>query len=174
MYAFAAIDFRVRTKRRKQHCYKKRKQIRYLNIFNITNILTLPSADAKSAILLRVPSLTKVEVRNFRLLHFSRWFCLANGQLAMSLQRLKRSVICKIQCFCGFDIQQWSVLSQVLLSPSQKSALNPSLKRFSKMSVATSTFSFFTKMLKPLQFVIFVALGGTSQSLPKNIPYCLQ
>ena len=174
VYTSAANDFRVRKKRGKQHYFKQRKQIRYHNIFNIINILTLLSPDAKSAILLRVPSLTKVEVRNFRLLHFSRWFCLVNGQLAMSLQRLKRSVICKIQCFCLFDIQQWSVLSQVLLSPSQKSALNPSLKRFSKVSVATSTFSFFTKMLKPLQFVIFVALGGTSQSLPKNIPYWLQ
>ena len=51
-------DFWVRTKRRKQHYYKKRKQIRYLNIFNIINILALLSADAKLAILLRVLSLT--------------------------------------------------------------------------------------------------------------------
>ena len=28
----------------------------------------------------------------------------------------------------------------------------------------------FTKMLKPLQFLIFIALGGTSQSRPKNVP----
>ena len=26
-------------------------------------------------------------------------------------------------------------------------------------------------MLKPLQFFIFIALGGSSQSLPKNVPY---
>ena len=115
MYAFAAIDFRVRTKRRKQHCYKKRKQIRYLNIFNITNILTLQSADAKSAILLRVPSLTKVEVRNFPLLHFPRWFILVNGQLAMSLQLVKNSVICKFQCFCLFDIR-YSAMASFILS----------------------------------------------------------
>ena len=51
-------DFWVRTKRGKQHYYKKRKQIRYLNIFNIINILALLSADAKLAILLRVLSLT--------------------------------------------------------------------------------------------------------------------
>ena len=62
-------DFWVRTKRGKQHYYKKRKQIRYLNIFNIINILALLSADAKLAILLRVLSLTKVEVRNFSLLY---------------------------------------------------------------------------------------------------------
>ena len=53
-------DSWVRTKRGKQHYYKRRKQIRYINIFNIINFLTLLSADAKSAILLRVPSLTKV------------------------------------------------------------------------------------------------------------------
>ena len=89
-------------KERKQHYYIKRKQIRCLNIFNIINILTLLSADAKWAILLRVLSLTKVEVHNFLLLHFSRWFCLVNGQLSMSLRGVKRSVICKFQCFCPF------------------------------------------------------------------------
>ena len=90
MCASAANDFWVKTKKGKQHCYQKRKQIRYLNSFNITNILTLLSADEKSAILLRVPSLIKVEVRNFPLLHFPRWFCLVNGQLAMSLRRVKK------------------------------------------------------------------------------------
>ena len=74
VYASAANDSRMRTKRGKQHHYKKRKQIRYLNILNILNTLTLLSADAKSAILLRVPSLTKVEVGNFLWLHFMRWF----------------------------------------------------------------------------------------------------
>ena len=39
------------------------------------------------------------------------------------------------------------------------------------MSIVTSPFSFSTKMLKPLQFFIIIALRGTSQSLPKNIPY---
>ena len=85
-----------------------------------------------------VPSLAKVEVRNFSLLHFPRWFCLVNGQLAMSLRRVKRSVVCKFQFFRLFDIQQCSVLA---------------------------------KMLKPLQFFTFIALGGTSQSLPKNVPH---
>ena len=95
VYASTANDFRARTKRRKQHYYKKRKQIRHLNIFNIIIILTLLSVDAKSPITLRVPSLTKVEVRNFPLLHFPRWFGLVNGQLAISLQCVKRLVICK-------------------------------------------------------------------------------
>ena len=84
MYASASTDFRARTKRGKQHYYKERKQIRNPNIFNTMNILTLLSADAKSAMLLRFPSLTKVEVLNFLLLHFPRWFCLVNGQLAVS------------------------------------------------------------------------------------------
>ena len=33
-------------------------------------------ADAKSAVLSKVSSLIKIEVRNFSLLHFPRWFCL--------------------------------------------------------------------------------------------------
>ena len=94
VYASATIDFRVRTRRGKKHYYKKHKQIIYINIFNIINILTWLSADAKSAILLRVPSSTKVQVCNFSLLHFPRWLCLV-----------------KFQCFCLFDIQQSLVLS---------------------------------------------------------------
>ena len=78
------------------------------------------SADAKSAVLLKVPSITKVEVGNFPLLHFPRWLCLVHGQLDMSLRRVKRSVKCKYQCFCLFDIQKRSVLSSVLLSSPQK------------------------------------------------------
>ena len=167
MYASAPNDFQVRTKRGKQHYYKKRKQIRYLDIFNIINILILLSADAKPAILLRVSSLTKVEVRNFPLLHFPIWFCLVNGQLAMSLRRVN-------QCSCLFDIQQWSVLSFILNTTFSITEIPPiphSLKRFSYVSTATSPFPFFTKMLKALQFFIIIALGGTSQTLAKNVPY---
>ena len=113
----SANDFRVRTKGGEQQHQNKPRQIR---------LLTLLSADAKPAVicvLLMIPSLTKVEVCNFLLLHFPRWFCLIPGQLGMSLRRVKRSVIYKCQCFRLFDIQQWSVLSQVLLSPSLKSPL---------------------------------------------------
>ena len=74
---------------------------------DILTLLVLLSANAKSAVLLRVTSLTKVEVQNFLLLNFPAWFCLVHGQLAMSLRRAKMSVICKCQCFCLFDIQQW-------------------------------------------------------------------
>ena len=105
VYTSAANGFWAKTKRGKQCYYKKRKQIRYLNTFNIINILTLLSADAKSAILLRVPSLTKVQVRNFPLLLFPRWFCLVNRHFALSLRHVKRSVICKFQCLWLFDIQ---------------------------------------------------------------------
>ena len=105
VYASATNDSRMRTQRGKQHHYNKRKQIRYLTF------LTLLSADAKSAIHLRVPSLTKVEVPNFPLIHFSRWFSLVNGQRAMSLRHVTKSVLCKFQCLCLLDIQQWSVYS---------------------------------------------------------------
>ena len=84
------------------------------NRSDILTLLTLLSVDAKSAVLcvlLRVPSLTKVEVCNFPLLHFPRRLYLTQGQLGMSLRRVKRLVIFKCQCLCLFDIQQRSVLS---------------------------------------------------------------
>ena len=79
--------------RAKQHCYKKRKHIRYLNIFNIINISTLLSADAISAILLSVPW-TKVEIPNFSLLHFlggSAW--LMKNSLCLCDARKGRSYV---------------------------------------------------------------------------------
>ena len=60
---------------------------------DILMLIILLSADAKSAVLsvvLRVPSITKVEVRSFLLLHFSRWLCLIHGQLGTSMRRVKR------------------------------------------------------------------------------------
>ena len=67
---------------------------------DILTLLTLPSADVKSAVFLRVSSLTKVQVRNSSLLHFPRWFCLIRWQFNTYLRHVKRSVICKCQCFC--------------------------------------------------------------------------
>ena len=78
---------------------------------NILILLTLLSAVTKLAVLLRVLPLTKVQLRNFPLLHFTKWLCLFLGQLAMPLRRVKKLIICKCQCFYLFDIQQWSVLS---------------------------------------------------------------
>ena len=78
---------------------------------NILILLTLLSAVTKLAVLLRVLPLTKVQLRNFPLLHFTKWLCLVLGQLAMPLRRVKKLIICKCQCFYLFDIQQWSVLS---------------------------------------------------------------
>ena len=78
---------------------------------NILILLTLLSAVTKLAVLLRVLPLTKVQLRNFPLLRFTKWLCLVLGQLAMPLRRVKKLIICKCQCFYLFDIQQWSVLS---------------------------------------------------------------
>ena len=105
----------------------------------------------KSAVLLRVSSLTKVEVRNFPLLHYSRWVCFVDGQLAMSLRRVKRSVICKFHCLSlQYSIKVISVLSTTF-SVTEIFPL--------KESIAMSLFAIFTKMLKALQFFIFVAFG---------------
>ena len=86
---------------------------------DISTLLTLLSAD----VCLRVPSLSKVEVRNFPLLYFPKWLCMIHGQCAMSLRCVKRLVMCKCKCFCLFEIQQFSVSSWVLFSPSQKVTL---------------------------------------------------
>ena len=64
----SANDFRMTTKGRKQQRQNKLKQIGYLTL------LTLLSADVKSTVLLRIPSLTKVELCNFQLLHFPKCF----------------------------------------------------------------------------------------------------
>ena len=73
---------------------------------DILTLLTLLSADAKSAVLLKVPFLIKVEVCNFILLHFPKWLCLIHGQLAISLRCVKWPVVYKCQCFCLYDIHQ--------------------------------------------------------------------
>ena len=46
---------------------------------NILALLTLLSADVKSAVFRRVPPLTKVQVRNFLLLRFPSWLYLLRG-----------------------------------------------------------------------------------------------
>ena len=79
---------------------------------DILTLLTLLSADAKSAVLcvlLRVPSLTKVEVCDFPLLNFPGWPCLIYGQLGMSLRRVKRTVIfkCHVSAYSIFDNGQF-------------------------------------------------------------------
>ena len=64
----SANYFQVRTKGRKQQHYKKLMQTRYFNI---------PCTDAKLTVLLRVPTLTKVELRSIPLLHFPKCFQIA-------------------------------------------------------------------------------------------------
>ena len=76
----------------------------------------MSSADAKSALFRRVPSLTKIQARNFVLLNFSRWLCLIHEKFDMYLRHVKRSDICKCQCFCLFNIQKWSVFLKTIFS----------------------------------------------------------
>ena len=129
--------------------------------------LTLLSADAKSTVLLRVPSLTKVEERNFSLLYFLRWLCLIHGQLAMFLRLVKRLVIFKCQCFCLFDIQQLSVLSKHYFlwnSPPRRDSAEFQFLRLHSPFL-------FTKILKALQIFNLLHFGGTSKGPPKNFLY---
>ena len=119
---------------------------------DILILLTLLSVDAKSVVL-RVLSLTKVRVRNFSLLHFLKWLCLVDGQLAISLLRVKClpfvnanvSVVLIFNngqlyrkyyflCYRDFPLKRFSYVSILLLLYSQFS---------------------FTKILKALQVLIF-------------------
>ena len=45
-------------------------------------LFTLLSADAKSAVVVRVPSSTKVEGCSFSSLHFPKWLCLIHGYVS--------------------------------------------------------------------------------------------
>ena len=71
LYASATNNFRVGAREKNNNITRNSSR------FYILTLLTLLSADAKSGLYLRVSSLTKVEVRNFLLLHFpdgSVWF----------------------------------------------------------------------------------------------------
>ena len=108
---------------------------------DILTLLTLLSADAKWAVLLRVPSITKVEVRkvDFPLLHFPKWLSLFHAQLAMSLRRVKRSVTCK----CQFSVSLIFNSCQFYLKYYFLRHRNSPSKRFSWVSIAASLFSIF-------------------------------
>ena len=84
---------------------------------DILTLSILLSADAKSAELLSVLSLTKVELRIFP--NVSK-FPDGSWTTCYVSATYEKVDLCKCQCFCLFDVQQWSVLSKVLLTPSQK------------------------------------------------------
>ena len=127
----------------------------------------MPSADAKSAvlcILLSVPSLRKVEVSNFSLLHFPRWFFLIHRQPGMSLRRLKRLVIFKC-----LSLRYSTMVSFVLSATFSLTEIHPkrdSVK--SQLLCLYSQFSF-TKILKALHkgFDIYKILEECPKALLK-------
>ena len=128
----SANDFWVRTKAGKQQHYNKLKQVRYFNVINIAECwceigCTLYTSECSV--------INQVEVSNFPLLHFPRWFFLIQGQLGMSLRRMNGWSYLNV---CLFDIQQWSVF-KVLLSPSLKCTL----KEIHLRVIATFLFSIF-------------------------------
>ena len=124
-------------------------------------------ADAKLAVLLRVPSLIKVAVRNFPLLHFPRWLCLVHGQLAMSPRRVKRSFIRKCQFSLSSIFNNGQFYLKYYFLRHRVSSSKCQLLRL------CSQFSFI-KILKVLQALIFTHFGGTSQGPPINVSYWLR
>ena len=134
---------------------------------DISTLLKLLSVDAKSAVLLRVPSLTKIKVRIFTLIHFSKWLCLIHGQLAMSLQREK---VGHMQIPIFLSLRHSTMVSFILsatfsateIPPWRDSAKCQLLRLYSQFS--------FTKILKALQVLIFAAFWWNVQrQLFKNI-----
>ena len=99
----------------------------YADFFSFLILLTLPSAYAKWAVFLRVPSLTKVQVPNILLLLSPRSLFLIHGEIYIYLRHVKRSIICKCQYFRLLDIQEWPISLKYLFFCTQV----PPLKRFS-------------------------------------------
>ena len=124
------------------------------------------SADTKSALLLRVPSLTKVEVRNFSLLQFPRWLCfMDNFQCLCDVWKGRSYVNANVTVSSIFKVSFiWSTAFSVIEIPHRRDPAKCQLLRLHP------PFSF-TKMLKALQVIIFTAFRGTSKGAPKNVPY---
>ena len=74
----AIMVFGREQREEEQHHYKNASRS------DISTLLRLLSPDAKSAVFMRVLSLTKVEVCNFPLLTFPRWLCLIHEQFDVS------------------------------------------------------------------------------------------
>ena len=86
-------------------------------------------------------------------------FQMVHGQLAMSLRRMKTSVICKCQFF---DIQQSSVLSTTFSVTEISPRRDPAKRQLPRLH---SQFSF-TKMLKAPQVLTFTAIWS-NLNVPK-------
>ena len=135
----------------------KRLNHKKVSVEIISDILTLtrlPSACVKSAVFQRVPSLNKVQVRNFSLLRFPRLLCLIRGQFNMYSWLVKMSIICKCQLFGLFDIQNRSVFCYVPFSLSQKFLAR---RNSAQCELLCLYFQFSsTKIRKALQFFVFI------------------
>ena len=101
---------------------------------DILTLLTLLSADAKSPVLLRVPSLTKVWSAQFPVAAICKWLCLVHQQLAMRLWHVKSFILST--SFSVTEIPPWRVSAKCQL-----------LRLYSQYSL--------TKILKALQVLIF-------------------
>ena len=121
---------------------------------DILILLTLLSVDAKSVVL-RVPSLTKVKVRNFSLLHFPKWFCLVDGQIAMSLVRVKCLPFVNANVSVVLIYNNGQLYRRYYFTCYRNSPLT----RFSYVSMLLRLYSqfSFTKILKALHVLIFKA-----------------
>ena len=122
---------------------------------DILTLLTLLSADVKSTVLLRIPSLTKVELCNFQLLHFPKCFqvpkCFMDNALYLcNIWKGRSWVNANVSVSSIFNNDQFYLRYYFLRQrtpPRKDSAKSQLLRLYSKFS--------FIKVLKALQVLIF-------------------
>ena len=101
----SATDFLVRIKGAKQKHFKKIKQIRYFNIINIALCWWEIDCTFEGSVINQSWS------SHFPVATFSQ-MALFRSWPTCHISTISEGVfICKCQCFCLFNIQQWSVLS---------------------------------------------------------------
>ena len=128
------------------------------------------SADAKLAVIVRVPSLTKVWSTQFPVAKFSKTALFVSWTARYASATCEKLVICKCQCFYPFDIQQWSILS--ILSNIFSVTETPPEEIQLSVSCYVSILNFHSpKYLRLYRSLYLQPFGGTSQGPPKNVPY---
>ena len=112
---------------------------------DILILLTLLSTD----VLLRVPSLTKVEVRNFALPHFPKWTTCYVSAMREKVGHIQMPMFLSLRYSTMVSFILSTTFSVTEIHPRRDSAKCQLLRLYSQFS--------FKKKLKLLQFLIFIA-----------------
>ena len=133
----------------KNVCLNRRQFLGEIKL-DISTLLTLPSANVKSAVFLRIPSLAKVQIHNFLLLHFPRsnLICIYNMWKGWSI------CICQLSLWHSQTVSFFWIIFFVTEAP--PSPLHP-WRDLAQCELLRLHFQFsFNKLLKALQFFVFI------------------